>query len=470
MASTNKTVNYNLSQFSDDDKPSWRGDYNGDMTRIDKAIDTVATATTTNQKRIEEVDDKAKAAQTSADKAQKTAQEGVDSANSAQSSANNALNILGGAGLNSANDGTQMRDEIRAKADTADVYSRTQADSRFATKVELNGKADSGTSYTKSESDLRFMKVSSLQRPNIIAIGDSFGQGYGTSDEKNKNLYAVMGSLLNANVFNYSVGGSGFIHTADGNTADTYTGQLNRAKAEHSANADDINYVVVTGGQNDNKVGDNNVISAMRNFFVSAHAYFKNAEIIYYPMQYGANPLPMTLYALYAKLIREAQMGPWVRVIRFGYTALRGRYDLCTSSTHPNDQGAYLLGHRLADIVQGSSDGDFPQLEGFRVGPNVTLDGENWASYEGGIISLRGAIKAKEGHADWTMNEKVCWLPSFCKAVNPTGYFPGATTSGELLLMGINNETDGEQPTLIIGAGSHANNELIFNVTLGPTF
>ena len=31
MSSVNKTVNYGLSQFGDADKPSWRGDYTGDM-------------------------------------------------------------------------------------------------------------------------------------------------------------------------------------------------------------------------------------------------------------------------------------------------------------------------------------------------------------------------------------------------------------------------------------------------------
>lgn len=45
MASTNKTVNYELSQFEGTDKPSWEADYNADMLAIDtnmKAISDVA--------------------------------------------------------------------------------------------------------------------------------------------------------------------------------------------------------------------------------------------------------------------------------------------------------------------------------------------------------------------------------------------------------------------------------------------
>lgn len=38
MSSTNKTPNCNLSQFIDSDKPSWRGDYNADMSKIDTGI------------------------------------------------------------------------------------------------------------------------------------------------------------------------------------------------------------------------------------------------------------------------------------------------------------------------------------------------------------------------------------------------------------------------------------------------
>lgn len=46
MASTNKTTNLELSQFLGTDKPSWLGDYNTDMTKIDTAVHTAsATAT-----------------------------------------------------------------------------------------------------------------------------------------------------------------------------------------------------------------------------------------------------------------------------------------------------------------------------------------------------------------------------------------------------------------------------------------
>lgn len=44
MSSTNKTTNYNLSQFVGTDVPSYLGDYNSDMNKIDKAIGDVANS------------------------------------------------------------------------------------------------------------------------------------------------------------------------------------------------------------------------------------------------------------------------------------------------------------------------------------------------------------------------------------------------------------------------------------------
>lgn len=48
MTATNHTENYDLSQFAGTDRPTWLGDYNGDMSRIDaqlkKNADNIAAA------------------------------------------------------------------------------------------------------------------------------------------------------------------------------------------------------------------------------------------------------------------------------------------------------------------------------------------------------------------------------------------------------------------------------------------
>lgn len=44
MASTNKTRNYDLSQFVGTDRPTWLGDYNSDMAKIDAQMKANADA------------------------------------------------------------------------------------------------------------------------------------------------------------------------------------------------------------------------------------------------------------------------------------------------------------------------------------------------------------------------------------------------------------------------------------------
>ena len=44
MTATNHTANYNLSQFAGADRPTWLGDYNGDMAKIDAQLKKNADA------------------------------------------------------------------------------------------------------------------------------------------------------------------------------------------------------------------------------------------------------------------------------------------------------------------------------------------------------------------------------------------------------------------------------------------
>lgn len=97
MASTNKTSNYELSQFLGTDKPTFLGDYNGDMLKIDtavKGVDTKAeTAQSTANTAVASASgavDAASQAQTDATTAVSTASTAASTANTAADTANNA--------------------------------------------------------------------------------------------------------------------------------------------------------------------------------------------------------------------------------------------------------------------------------------------------------------------------------------------------------------------------------------------
>lgn len=86
MSSTNKTPNYELPQFVANDVPSWLGDFNQAMSKIDtqmKANDTKATGASTN----------AQNANSSATQALETANQANTTANGANTNATNALSL-----------------------------------------------------------------------------------------------------------------------------------------------------------------------------------------------------------------------------------------------------------------------------------------------------------------------------------------------------------------------------------------
>lgn len=85
FASTNKTANYDLSQYVGADKPTYLGDYNSDMLKID-------TQMKKNADDIASVDSKATTTQETATQAQATATNAQETATQAQSTATNALN------------------------------------------------------------------------------------------------------------------------------------------------------------------------------------------------------------------------------------------------------------------------------------------------------------------------------------------------------------------------------------------
>lgn len=144
MSSINKTPHYNLSQFGDspDDKPSWRGDYTGDMSKIDSQMyrnETDATTATST----------ANTAKTTADSALSLAQ--TNKADIAeQESYFNAL------GVTSAQSAQALMSAINGKAENTTLTALQGTVSSLSGTVA--GKADATQVYTKAQSDTTFTK------------------------------------------------------------------------------------------------------------------------------------------------------------------------------------------------------------------------------------------------------------------------------------------------------------------------
>ena len=134
MSSSQKTPYYNLSQFQDTDKPSWRGDYNGDMSKIDTGMQEIKT-----------------------------------SAIDAKTAAQNAESSI-----------NEVKRDYLKKTDAQDTYATKTAlndtkttienntDNKFVAKTvydtAIANKADKTSVYTKTESDNKFaLKTASTE-------------------------------------------------------------------------------------------------------------------------------------------------------------------------------------------------------------------------------------------------------------------------------------------------------------------
>ena len=105
MAYTNKTTHYELPQYVGNDKPTYLGDFNGAMEKIDTAIfgvDTKAESAISNADSASETANNAyevaNGAKSTANGAQSTANTAQQTATDAQSTATSALNVANNVG------------------------------------------------------------------------------------------------------------------------------------------------------------------------------------------------------------------------------------------------------------------------------------------------------------------------------------------------------------------------------------
>ena len=204
MSSINKTPHYNLSQFGDspDDKPSWRGDYTADMSKIDSqmyrnATDATTAASTANTAKST-ADNALSLAQTN--KSDITEQEsyftalGVTSEPTAQA----LMSTINGKAENTALTALQgtvsgLSDSVGGKANSNDVYTKAQSDVTFTkqggysgTAQALNQRIDTNTSNIsglRTRTETVESKVTSLTES--LKSVPKFGIWHGTGNTDN---------------------------------------------------------------------------------------------------------------------------------------------------------------------------------------------------------------------------------------------------------------------------------------------
>lgn len=418
MSTTQHTGHYNLPTFGDNpnDRPSWRGDFTDAMTKIDNQMYTNATNITTATAAANNATTAAGEAKESADNAAELAQTnktniaeldgyfsklGVTSPQTAQ----NLMNTINGKAESTALTALQgtvsaLSGKVDGKADSSNVYAKAQADTTFTKQggysgtaqqiVSLiSGKADLSNVYTRQQADDKFVAKTD-NRNILVAIGDSYFEGFRTTTSDTDSMVAVASNLLGTTLRNFAVGGSGFITTGSGST---FSQQIDTAASQLGADVSNVKYVVIGGGRNDSSssLGASNVANTIAN----AVSKFPGAEIWVFPMLWD-NTWPTFAEMKKLNAIQGGCLGKNCHVVPDCITwgMFNGTW---MTDIHPNTVGSSYYGKYIASAIMGGPDsarrddvitdvstpgtsgGQFyPQITGLQLDFNLRLNKTAW--------------------------------------------------------------------------------------------
>lgn len=223
MASTNKTEALGLSQFIDTDKPTWRGDYNGDMRKLDVRAQEDTSKFNSFETRI------------------KSAETMVDADHKVVAQIDQKISEA----------------ETRAKQDASQQVTKCYDD--LFTKVSDR--------YTKAQSDARYI-LKNAASPDVCAVI------VGTSNVVQGKWPTLMCRAMGITEKNFAIGGTGMV-----NGANNFSVQLNRAIADGSFNNNDVKYVIIADCGND-AMANNDVYNGLVSLISDAKRSFPNARVI----------------------------------------------------------------------------------------------------------------------------------------------------------------------------------------------
>lgn len=417
MSSLNKTPHYNLSQFGDspNDKPSWRGDYTADMSRIDAQMYRNATDITTATAAANNANTAAGQAKTAADGALSLAQTnktklaeldgyfgelGVTSAVTAR----NLLTTINGKADSSV---------LTGKVDAGSVYTKGESDGRYLQLGGYSGTAASiNSTATMAKDDAGVAKSTAAAARDcanavaavttdlteLVWIGDSLSTGYQPGMAplaESKRIPQRVASKLGLNLHVFANNASGYGKAGDGGK--TFLTLVSEALSAMDVDArKKVKYVVVCGGRND--TGDTygsalGVFDALlgsgpraaRNFpNASAHAIFlwDNASIP------SANAQAMAGIASAAAADGVA-WHPWTWTLGMGHRDWFSRED----DPHYNEGGSIFIAGILASTIAGDGEPCVGELYG-EVEMTGGCSGKLHWRFAGGVVTLTAKFKA----------------------------------------------------------------------------
>lgn len=449
MSSINKTPHYNLSQFGDNanDKPSWRGDYTSDMSKIDAQMFSNATAATT--------------AASNANEAKDTAQNALSQANTnktniaKQESYFNALGVTSeqtAQGLKSTIDGkvensaltslqgtvSSLSNTVNGKANTSDVYTKgevytkEEADARYTQQGGYSGTAQQlNQRITEVDNKIKGLVLPKKTYENIVIVGDSITYGTGASSTS-KSWGNLFKDYIGAqSVQNLAQNNAGFVG------APTFQSQLQSA-----SNKESVTHVIIAGGVNDKQTDASQVTTAVVNTLKYALTNFPNASIHVAPVilglqgifRYAKNDnVWKTLNAIEEGIAKV----PNVHEIRYGWEWLNGRDDWASTNSssidviHPNDTGQQQLLRLMAESLFTENGIHNNWSAGVTGADNHGQIIHSSSTCSNGIYDFYVQVKVVNGHTAYQGIVKTCYGLSMANNIHiSSSYYSGNTYVG----------------------------------------
>lgn len=320
---TDYTTNFNLEKYQTGDAANLNDQYNASMDIIDDNMYKINTNANT--------------AGGKATQALETAQ-------------NNTKNLTA-LGVTDTTTATQLKNKIDTTATNLVTTTKTannaanNLNALGANTVEnaTNLKNRINDTYTKNESDARYLQIPNTQ-DTLIAIGDSYFEGFRTTTPATNSMIAVASRLLGLTCHNFAVGGTGF-HNGDTTGDNTFSKQLNKAAAQITDKTS-VKYVVIGGGRND---PDTLTYNEVADTLTKAKTLFPDSEICFIPMLWDST-YPTGKSHNYSTMLNA---GNYTDTWTVQDAPSWGLYrDNEMTDIHPNTSGSARYGHYIANILK----------------------------------------------------------------------------------------------------------------------
>lgn len=365
---TNYTTNFNLEKYQTGDAANLTDQYNASMDIIDDNLYKINTNANT--------------AGGKATQALETAQ-------------NNNKNLTA-LGVTNTDTATQLKNKIDTTATNLAATTKiannaiNNLNALGANTVEnaTNLKNRINNTYTKNESDNRYVQIPVTQ-DTLIAIGDSYFEGFRTTNPATDNMIVKAAQKLGLKCNNYAVGGSGFI------TGTTFLQQLQKANST-TTDKTKIKYIVIGGGRNDayNKLKESDVATAL----TYAKTNFPYSKIVFIPMLYD-NTWPThddgQKYGAMCAGGRNANVLTVKDAPSWGLYYATGMTDI-----HPNTEGSEIYAQYIATAIQTNATA-MPRVERHI---DVTLPGIKNGTLSVFINGLNISYVFRGNKTEWNQN------------------------------------------------------------------